>query len=110
MGFAPAIESKRSAVVAQKIGIQRLEQSERFEASGEAVLPRGRPAPISGGGARKKDKCERRERLAGAKIHIPVPVAIDVIRLEMGLHFMLLSAALEVVEPGCGVGLYAMPR
>jgi hypothetical protein len=32
---------QRSAVVAQKIGIQRLEQSERFEANGEAVLPRG---------------------------------------------------------------------
>ena len=57
MGSAPPIERKRSAVVAQKIGVQRLEQSERLEASGEAVLPRGRAIDV--GGARQKMKCER---------------------------------------------------
>jgi hypothetical protein len=40
-----------------------------FQASGEALLPRGRAAALGASGARKEHDRERRERFAGAKFH-----------------------------------------
>jgi hypothetical protein len=69
VGGAPAVKGQRSAVVAQKFGIQGLEERERFQARGEALLPRGRAAAFGASGARKERERERRERFAGAKFH-----------------------------------------
>jgi len=44
VGGAPAVKGQRSAVVAQKFGVQGLEERERFQARGEALLPRRRAA------------------------------------------------------------------
>jgi len=69
VGGAPAVKGQRSAVVAQKFGVQGLDERERFQARGEALLPRGRAAALGASGARKERERERRERFAGAKFH-----------------------------------------
>jgi hypothetical protein len=52
VGGAPAVEGERSAVLAQKFGAQRLEKGERFQARGEALVPRRRAANLRASGAR----------------------------------------------------------
>jgi hypothetical protein len=59
-----------SAVVAQKLGVQGLQKNKRFQARGEALLPKAAPlssAPAVRAGKHEGEPCER---FAGANVHL----------------------------------------
>jgi hypothetical protein len=70
VGGAPAIEGQRSAVMAQKFGVQCLQKSECLQARGGALLPRRRAATLGTRSARNEHEGERHERFAGGNVHL----------------------------------------